>query len=47
MSTLSFEGGLLPTNWSSLVEQVSPYYWAYLGIGIGLGTSIIGAAWYN
>ena len=24
---------------------MSPYYWAYLGVGIGLGTSIIGAAW--
>merc|ERR1712080_276285 len=28
-----------------LFAGINPYAWAYWGIGIGLGTSIIGAAW--
>ena len=26
---------------------ISPYSWAYMGVAISLGFSIIGAAWYN
>jgi V-type H+-transporting ATPase proteolipid subunit len=31
--------------WSEVLENISPYSWAYLGIALGLGLSIIGAAW--
>ena len=31
--------------WSDLFAAITPWSWGYLGIGIGLGTSIIGAAW--
>ena len=33
------------TQWSDLFYQVSPYSWAYIGIAIALGISIVGAAW--
>lgn len=29
-----------------LFRYVSPYYWTYTGIGIAVGLSILGAAWY-
>jgi len=34
-----------PTDWSSLVYDIDPYSFAYIGVGIGLGFSIAGAAW--
>ncbi len=33
-------------TWSELIYNISPYSWAYIGIAIALGCSIIGAAWY-
>jgi len=32
-------------DWSSLVYDIDPYSFAYIGVGIGLGFSIAGAAW--
>lgn len=32
-------------TWASLFECISPYSWAYVGTALGLGLSIIGAAW--
>ena len=33
-------------DWGDLFYHISPYSWAYVGIGIALGASVIGAAWY-
>ena len=32
-------------TWNDLFASISGYSWAYLGIGLALGTSIAGAAW--
>ena len=32
-------------DWGDLFYHISPYSWAYVGIGIALGASVIGAAW--
>jgi F0F1-type ATP synthase membrane subunit c/vacuolar-type H+-ATPase subunit K len=34
-------------SWGELFYNISPYSWAYVGIGIALGASVIGAAWYS
>ena len=31
--------------WSEILNNLSPYSWAYIGIALGLGLSIVGAAW--
>ena len=33
-------------SWSCLFATLSPYFSISLGIGIALGTSVLGAAWY-
>jgi len=33
-------------TWSDLVYNISPYNWAYMGIALALGCSILGAAWF-
>jgi V-type H+-transporting ATPase proteolipid subunit len=33
------------TSWLCIFEAVSPYMWAYMGIAVALGVSVLGAAW--
>jgi hypothetical protein len=33
------------TDWGHVISCISPYSWAYVGIGITLGASVVGAAW--
>lgn len=33
------------TSYHDLFYDISPYSWAYVGIGLALGLSILGAAW--
>ena len=35
------------TEWGQVFYNISPYSWAYVGIAIALGASVIGAAWYS
>ena len=32
-------------GWSAILYNISPYFWANLGIAMALGLSILGAAW--
>ena len=32
-------------TWADLLSNISPYSWAYVGLGLALGLSIIGASW--
>lgn len=32
-------------GWKDMFYCVSPYSWAYMGVSLALGLSIIGAAW--
>jgi len=32
-------------SWGDLFYAISPYSWAYMGVGLALGLSILGASW--
>ena len=32
-------------GWKDMFYCISPYAWAYMGVALSLGLSIIGAAW--
>lgn len=32
-------------GWSAIFQCINPYFWSYIGVGIALGFSIIGAGW--
>jgi V-type H+-transporting ATPase proteolipid subunit len=32
-------------QWADILSSISPYSWAYVGLALSLGLSIIGAAW--
>lgn len=44
-TTFSCAAGLY-SGWTDMFYCISPYSWAYMGVAIALGFSIIGAAWY-
>merc|ERR1719150_1413272 len=33
------------TYWSSIFSQIDPFAWAFLGVAMAMGISVIGAAW--
>ncbi len=35
------------TTWSTIFNEIDPYLWAYVGIGLAIALSILGAAWYR
>jgi len=32
-------------SWGEIFQCINPYFWSYLGVGLALGFSIIGAGW--
>ena len=34
-------------SWADIIYNIYPLYWAYIGTGLVLAFSIIGAAWYR
>lgn len=41
-TNILFQGSL---SWGQIIQCISPYFWAYCGVGFCLGFSIIGASW--
>lgn len=33
-------------GWGDVLTNISPHAWGAMGIAIGLGFSVVGAAWY-
>lgn len=33
------------TDWSNVISDVDPYAWAFVGAGLAIGLSVLGAAW--
>ena len=34
------------TSWNDIFNNIDPYLWAYVGTGLAISFSILGAAWY-
>merc|ERR1719224_326754 len=33
------------TEWSEVLNEINPYAWAFVGAGLAIGPSVLGAAW--
>jgi len=33
------------TDWSNVIDKIDPYAWAFVGAGLAIGLSVLGAAW--
>jgi len=42
ITNIASQGSL---SWGQIIQCISPYFWAYCGVGFCLGFSIIGASW--
>lgn len=46
MSPTQEEEGVIPlTNWSTQFSELNPFGWAFMGVAMAIGISIVGAAW--
>lgn len=43
---LSICGHLFVKGWDDVLNSISPYTYAYLGLAFGLASCVVGAAWY-
>lgn len=43
--TFCFDCAVDDTNWSTLFSKIDPFLYAFLGVSITIGISIVGAAW--
>ena len=32
-------------DWGSVIADIDPYAWAFVGAGLAIGLSVLGAAW--
>ena len=42
---ICFNETFVYTNYSDLFYCIDPNFWAYIGIALSLGVSVVGAAW--
>jgi hypothetical protein len=41
------DGMYMYSGWKDMFYCISPHSWAYMGVALSIGLSIIGAAWYE